>query len=727
MKSPAFAFVLLPLLVGCGASTPPNFSLSAVPDSVSLVDGGTSRMLVVSVGAIGSFKQPVNVSLSGLPTGVTATPASQTVTPGGLAQFALTASGAATSTYPAVSVVATAGAVSHSILATVTVTQPLSNVSLSNLSFDFGGNLVGSTLTRNAVTVTNTGTANVTLAPTLAGDASYSIAASQSCSTLAPGASCGMEVSYAPKTASGSTPQTATLNLGLGNVPSTTAQAISLTGVSAAMPAGTVTATNNPQVAQYSITLPYPGSMTVNFGTDATYGRRTWTRSTTNSGQTLTILVAGMLANTTYHMQATVQLANGLSVNDTDHTFTTGTPELQPNLLVTTTPGMTPQSGLEQLSLIGNPATGIVVTNLKGNIVWSYALPNNPVGQSGAEEIDAVKLMQNGHFLITVGQGSDGAYLTSNPPSVIVAVREIDLAGNIVRELTAADLSNELQAQGYNITLSQFHHDLIPMPNGHWIVLANTFKSFASVAGETGPQIVLGDVAVDLDENLQPFWVWNEFDHLDVNRHPMGFPDWTHTNAVVYSPTDHNLIISMRHQNWVLKVDYEDGTGSGNILWHLGEGGDFKLVGGTDPTDWNYAQHYPSLFTPNSSGVFSLGMMDNGNDRIFPDGGTCGTGSEPACYSTIPVFQLDETAMTATLTFHQVLDPSLYNGWGGNTDLLGNGNIEYDLCGLASGGSDIFEVTPDPTNPQTVWEMQIFGTQAYRGYRIPSLYPGVQW
>jgi hypothetical protein len=162
------------------------------------------------------------------------------------------------------------------------VTQPLSNVALNNLSFDFGGDLVGSTLTRNAVTVTNTGAANVTLAPTLTGDASYALAAPQSCTTLAPGASCGIEVSYAPTTASGSTPQTATLNLGLGNVPTTTAQTVALTGVSAAMLDGTVTATNNPQVAQYSITLPYPGSVTVNFGTDTTYGRQTWTRTTSS-------------------------------------------------------------------------------------------------------------------------------------------------------------------------------------------------------------------------------------------------------------------------------------------------------------------------------------------------------------------------------------------------------------------------------------------------------------
>ena len=60
----------------------------------------------------------------------------------------------------------------------------------------------------------------------------------------------------------------------------------------------------------------------------------------------------------------------------------------------------------------------------------------------------------------------------------------------------------------------------------------------------------------------------------------MGFPDWTHTNAILFSPDDGNLIVSVRHQNWVVKVDYANGVGTGDILWKLGYQGDFTLVGG---------------------------------------------------------------------------------------------------------------------------------------------------
>jgi hypothetical protein len=285
-----------------------------------------------------------------------------------------------------------------------------------------------------------------------------------------------------------------------------------------------------------------------------------------------------------------------------------------------------------------------------------------------------------------------------------------------------------LAAANYNLTLSLFSHDVTVLPNGHWLVLANTLKSVV-LAGQTSPTQVLGDVIVDLDTNLNPVWVWNEFDHLDVNRHPWSFPDWTHTNAIIYSPDDGNLLVSIRHQNWIVKVDYYNGTGTGNILWHLGEGGDFKLVGGTDPQDWNYAQHGMTFATANTTGLFGLVLMDNGDDRQYqggPVGVTCGTNGTPACYSTVPLYQINESTMTATLQFHQFVPPNLYSFFGGNALILDNGDIEYDLCGLNSGGSQVFEVTNEP-NPQTVWNLTLNKNYAYRAYRLPSLYPGVQW
>jgi hypothetical protein len=238
---------------------------------------------------------------------------------------------------------------------------------------------------------------------------------------------------------------------------------------------------------------------------------------------------------------------------------------------------------------------------------------------------------------------------------------------------------------------------------------------------------VIGDVLIDLDQNRNPVWLWSTFDHLDPNRHPILFPDWTHTNSVVYSPTDKALILSMRNQSWVMKIDYDDGQGNGNILWKLGYQGDFALQGGTDPVDWFYAQHDANIISPNSSGTFQILLFDDGNDRVLDSTGTV-CGSTVPCWSRVPILQLDDTANTATLEWVDDLAP-VFVSFGGSARLLANGNVEFAECApIAPPGApvSIYEVTKT-SPPQTVWQMQIAGQDAYRGFRIPSLYPGVQW
>ncbi|MGC1684277.1 MAG: aryl-sulfate sulfotransferase [Candidatus Acidiferrales bacterium] len=490
---------------------------------------------------------------------------------------------------------------------------------------------------------------------------------------------------------------------------------------------GHVAATANVQVAQYTIAPPAAGNVSVQFGTDTSYGLTTWTRPVGQGGGAVGLFVAGMRANTLYHVRGIVQFSDGIQFTDADQTFTTGVlpAAMLPNLTVTTTAGMTPQSGVELLDFAATNGTTqfpIAVTDVSGNILWTYT-----AGLPVSLNPNPIKLMPNGNFLIN--------FSGSSPDGANSVLQEVDLTGKLVWQMTAAQLNTALAAAtcaGCNITIVGTHHDFVMLPNGHLILISSTTQV---VSGTTVTGDVLIDVG-DMDTNLapKPIWLWNEFDHLDVSRRPYAFPDWTHTNAILYSSSDDNLIISMRHQNWLIKIDYDNGTGTGNILWHLGYQGDFTLLNqdgstDTDPTDWFYAQHGPSFVTPNSSGKFSLVLFDNGDDRgvSVVAGGTCGVAGQPACYSTVSLLQLDEAAMTATLAFHPTTQD--YSWFGGNAEVLNNGNMEYDECGataLPADNAKIFEVT-QTLPPQTVWEMQIAGQYAYRGFRLPSLYPGVQW
>lgn len=482
---------------------------------------------------------------------------------------------------------------------------------------------------------------------------------------------------------------------------------------------GSVTPTANVQVASYTIAPAGPGNVSVQFGTDTTYGLTTWTEAVPAGGGAVNLLVAGMRGSTLYHMRGVVQFADGSQYNDVDQTFATGSvPAAQlPSIAATTTPGMTPQSGVELLDLILGPPTvaEAVVTDLAGNIIWTY-IPG-PAVPAGAT-LGPIKIMPNGNLLLNFAVGNaQGEALSS-------VIQQIDLTGKVMWQMTSDQLNQALASAtcaGCNVTILGTHHDFAILPNGHLIVMANTEQV---ISGTT----VMGDVLIDLDQNHNPVWLWNEFDHLDINRRPYLFPDWTHTNAVLYSPADGNLIISLRHQNWLLKVDYANGAGAGDIIWHLGYQGDFTLMGGTDPTDWFYAQHGPSFTTTNTTGQFGLTLFDNGDDRFFPSGQvSCppGSATSATCYSTVQVFNLDETAKTATFSFH--MTAPFYSYFGGDSQVLQNGNVEFcesaEPTGLAG---DVFEVATSGSG-QTVWHLKATGQYVYRGQRIPSLYPGVQW
>jgi arylsulfate sulfotransferase len=309
-----------------------------------------------------------------------------------------------------------------------------------------------------------------------------------------------------------------------------------------------VTGTNNPLVAAYFYYPASYGTVSVEFGPDTSYGRKTWAIPTPPDGGPVGLYVAGMQQNSTYHMRALFTASDASVTQDTNHTFTTGIFDAETIPKISVTTSGTPQPGIELADSTAGTDPNYLeayATDLQGNLIWAYDISD----RQSSTIVQPIKLLPNGHFLMILSFNSSN--VTADNPTASGALdvlREIDLAGNPVREISAATLNAKLAAAGYNLTVDDFHHDVAVLPNGHWVVIANTLKQFTNVTGISGTSNVLGDVLIDLDTSLNPVWVWNEFDHLDVNRHPVGFPDWTHTNAVVYSPDDGNLLVSMRHQ-----------------------------------------------------------------------------------------------------------------------------------------------------------------------------------
>jgi hypothetical protein len=103
---------------------PPDFSLTVTPTSQTLVEGTTGTALALVATATNGFASPVVIGIAGLPAGVTASPASPTLTPGTAQNVTLAASTTAATGAATVTFTGTAGALSHAATLALTVQTP---------------------------------------------------------------------------------------------------------------------------------------------------------------------------------------------------------------------------------------------------------------------------------------------------------------------------------------------------------------------------------------------------------------------------------------------------------------------------------------------------------------------------------------------------------------------------------------------------------------------------
>ena len=472
-----------------------------------------------------------------------------------------------------------------------------------------------------------------------------------------------------------------------------------------------VTATLNPLVALYSPPACEHGAMHVLFR-PAGLSDAEWTATNTlrcQPNQSLNFVVAGMLANTTYEMVH--RGGGGGDARRRPLLFTTGAPPGTlsiPAFTVRQAPG--PDAELDRPVLYHNlaarpaaNAVNLLASDLSGRLLWYYdPLASGLVGIG----LPGGMPLRGG----TVMLGGRDSHRTLG----LDVMREIDLAGNPLRETNIDAVNAQLKARGQE-NIYGFHHEFSRLPSGDIVTLGWTQRTI-DVGGT--PTRYAGDMLLVLDDDLQVVWTWDAFDHLDVRRSPIlgelcgpgpcpliGAVDWLHENAVSWSPADGNLLISVRHQDWVIKIAYSNGTGDGHVIWRLGTDGDFA-VNSSDPSPWFSHQHYPHYLDDST-----LVLFDNGNTRQAGD---------PNADSRGQVWTLDENAMTATLVVN--LDVGNYSGELGTAERMPNGNYVFDSGSQGQLFGQSIEMLPDGTKVY----VQEVAARDYRSFRMSSLYQGIR-
>jgi len=470
-----------------------------------------------------------------------------------------------------------------------------------------------------------------------------------------------------------------------------------------------VSPTAHPLVFLYSASCPTGSEMKVEFGA------QDWIQDTPyktcQTGRSLNFYLAGLRSNTAYVARHIIDSRFvPRSIGMPPRTFgqiTTG-PAIsfmttqQATGLFTETVIRPPATGVSSPILMGSSLSGAVAHDLKGNVIWYTT---------------------NGIYTVT--RAEDGGYIWGLIESEEFdvsqqVVRKFDLVGMTVLETNAGRVNEQLAALGRR-PITGFHHEARTLPDGRIAVLGGVEQILTNVQGP-GPVDVLGDMIVVFDSNLNVVWTWDAFDHLDVTRQAIlgetctpvsgcapyylasTANDWTHGNSIQQTP-DGELLYSSRHQDWLIKVSYQNATGDGHVIWRLGKDGDFQL-NSSDPWPWFSHQHDGNIQL--SADPSALLVFDDGNTRVVSNGGN----------SRGQVLKLDEVNRTASFILNS--DLGVFSMAVGSAQLLPDHNYHFDAGFVGEGSGVAYSIEVDGTG-NFVYEAKA-STILYRTFRMTNLY-----
>jgi arylsulfate sulfotransferase len=459
-----------------------------------------------------------------------------------------------------------------------------------------------------------------------------------------------------------------------------------------------ITPTSNSLVFLYSApACPAGTRIRVQFQSAGGVWQNTHYKSCT-AGSSINFYLAGLMANTTYSARHIVD-DGGITIPGASVTFTTG--DLPPNLYSSTVIVPSAKPNADPILLGGTLGYNPVASDLSGNVLWY-----GPWGFT---------------FLTRVEAGGEFWGIVETPgldPSQQI-VQKFDLLGMTLLETNAGRVNEQLTNLGKR-NITGFHHEARTLPDGNIAVLAAVEQVLSDVQGP-GPVDVLGDMIVVMDKDLNVVWTWDTFDNLDVHRSAIlgekcpaaGCPpfylaatsnDWTHGNAL-QGTADGDILYSIRNQDWLIKISYQNATGDGHIVWRMGIDGDFQ-INSDDPFPWFSHQHDPNFQAANPQ---RLMVFDNGNTRVASMNGN----------SRGLVLMVDEQNRVVTPVLSA--DLGVYSAAVGSAQRLRDGNYQFDAGLVQENGTlDAYSIE---TNVRGEIQYKVNqNTSLYRIFRMTDLY-----
>lgn len=312
-------------------------------------------------------------------------------------------------------------------------------------------------------------------------------------------------------------------------------------------------------------------------------------------------------------------------------------------------------------------------------------------------------------------------YLTkeSNDADTYNVLLETDYLGKIYHryDFSSSSAANDTGKSEGEMTV--IHHDGNELPSGNFLLTVNDGSNYIEdtmieLNRETGEI----EKTIDLKDILPEAF----YEDYDSTSREDGKVDWFHQNSVEYDEADNSIIISGRHQDTIMKIDYD----TSEIKWIMG-----------DSSGWpeSYQKYFLNGEVKASGGQHAAIVLpdqddnDETTDILYYDNNisvTRGDEETSEKYSEARQVRINDAEMTIeeVWTFGEELGEDYYTKIIGSARYLSNTGNRLVNFGYRDEGqtSSIMEVTEEGETVLNV-ELTDFSTSAwaYRAERF-SLY-----
>lgn len=374
-------------------------------------------------------------------------------------------------------------------------------------------------------------------------------------------------------------------------------------------------ATNAPLAGILRLATDVPSRVTVSVND----GRESWVKNFYDHSVQHALPLYGFKPDRTNQINISVhdQLGHAIAVEDPLVFITEPLPADFPNihLLKADRERMEPGFTLFRLEVHNNTYAYAIIIDANGEVVWYGDTPSRA----------DVRQLPNGNLFV---------------PSTNRFV-ELNLLEETVRTSVVPT----------NLLIDP--HDGVPTDHGTILYLSDALKTVTdyptSVSDPAAPvktaQVRYEKIVEVSADDSSLLHTWSPIDQLDPRRisYLVGRigTNWDseHSNAIIEDPSDKSLIISMRHQNAVIKM-----SRAGELRWILGphdgwgpEWQPYLLKPVGTPFEWQYGQHAPVL-----TDRHTLMLFDKGNSRAMPFATRV---ADTNNYTRAVEYRIDETKM----------------------------------------------------------------------------------